>query len=391
MELSTCVNIIVENVRKEIMDYYPESIIDYVIFDYDDKSVVTGFVKGIVQIHFLEDFVVGPEYVDSYLLFPFESFKSHIPFCSAVAELRQNVAKYMDMIELKGYLLSKELVGESKVQDRMSEAMYYLSKLLDCDCEEIPLSRQNKNLANLFMYDYYENYGEVLDDIERYFNKTGRLPESNSYLYMLYDYMKWSGCLNPEETARFWKFRNIAIGKHIDGLLDKVESFCKLNDRWYEKGEGGDALFWLSTYNRRGMTSKEQLTRMNNLYTRYVKTQSAAETAVVTYLRSKGYIVRVQYEFRDCVYKVPLPFDVAFWVGGRLCLVECNGLQHYEPVEYFGGEKAFKERKLKDSIKRKYCKENNIPLLEIPYTVGMTEIPAKLDEFIDEVFKSELR
>ena len=72
-----------------------------------------------------------------------------------------------------------------------------------------------------------------------------------------------------------------------------------------------------------------------------------------------------QYVFSDCRYKKVLPFD--FYLLDYNVCVEYQGIQHYEPVEYFGGEKAFIKQQLKDQIKRDYCKDKNIKLIEIPY------------------------
>lgn len=72
-----------------------------------------------------------------------------------------------------------------------------------------------------------------------------------------------------------------------------------------------------------------------------------------------------QYNFVDCVYKNKLFFD--FYLPEYNICIEYNGVQHYESVEYFGGEEKFNIQQERDDIKREYCKENNIKLIEIPY------------------------
>jgi hypothetical protein len=47
--------------------------------------------------------------------------------------------------------------------------------------------------------------------------------------------------------------------------------------------------------------------------------------------------------------------------------IEYQGEQHYKAVEFFGGKDQFKTQQKLDKIKRDYCKNNNIKLLEIPY------------------------
>lgn len=76
-----------------------------------------------------------------------------------------------------------------------------------------------------------------------------------------------------------------------------------------------------------------------------------------------GYIY--QYKFDDCRDILPLPFD--FYLEDYNIAIEYQGGQHYKPVERFGGEEKFKLQQKHDNIKREYCKNNNIRLLEIPY------------------------
>lgn len=47
--------------------------------------------------------------------------------------------------------------------------------------------------------------------------------------------------------------------------------------------------------------------------------------------------------------------------------IEYDGLQHFEPRDFFGGEEGFKETLKRDKLKDEWFKENNIPLLRIPY------------------------
>ena len=70
-------------------------------------------------------------------------------------------------------------------------------------------------------------------------------------------------------------------------------------------------------------------------------------------------------KFSKCRYKYPLMFD--FYLPDNNICIEYDGKQHYEPVEYWGGEENFKEQKIKDNIKTDYCKNNNIELIRIRY------------------------
>lgn len=70
-----------------------------------------------------------------------------------------------------------------------------------------------------------------------------------------------------------------------------------------------------------------------------------------------------QKTFKNCFYKKKLPFD--FYIPSLNVCIEMQGIQHYKPVEVFGGELGFKETKIRDEIKRNFCKDNNIELILI--------------------------
>jgi hypothetical protein len=44
-----------------------------------------------------------------------------------------------------------------------------------------------------------------------------------------------------------------------------------------------------------------------------------------------------QYRFDECKNKNTLPFDFAIIKSNTYILLEAQGIQHYEPIEHFGG------------------------------------------------------
>lgn len=93
--------------------------------------------------------------------------------------------------------------------------------------------------------------------------------------------------------------------------------------------------------------------------------ETRGEKIIRRKLESNKINIISQYRFKDCKNKNPLPFD--FYLPDYDMCIEYHGRQHYEPVEFFGGKKNFNEQRKRDKIKERYCKENNIPLLVIPY------------------------
>lgn len=57
-----------------------------------------------------------------------------------------------------------------------------------------------------------------------------------------------------------------------------------------------------------------------------------------------------------------LPFD--FFLPEKNICIEYDGEQHYKDIF---GNKSHKQTKINDSIKNKFCSENSINLIRIPY------------------------
>ena len=95
------------------------------------------------------------------------------------------------------------------------------------------------------------------------------------------------------------------------------------------------------------------------------KSESIGERRVKHYLEEKNINFKQEKSFDDCRATNPLPFD--FYLPDYNICIEYQGQQHYKVIEYFGNKDGFKKRKINDNIKKQYCKENNITLIEIPY------------------------
>ena len=93
--------------------------------------------------------------------------------------------------------------------------------------------------------------------------------------------------------------------------------------------------------------------------------ESKAETTIKTFLINHDILFKQESGFDDCRDINRLPFD--FYLPELNVCIEFNGKQHYEIVEYFGGEKGFITRQRHDKIKDEYCRLNNIKLVVIPY------------------------
>lgn len=105
--------------------------------------------------------------------------------------------------------------------------------------------------------------------------------------------------------------------------------------------------------------------------------ESHGERSISQWLDDNNIEYESQYRFEDCRNKYPLPFD--FYLPQHNICIEYNGRQHYESIDFFGGEDAFKIRQQHDKIKKNYCQSNDIDLLCISY---QQDIEEKLNKFL---------
>ncbi len=118
----------------------------------------------------------------------------------------------------------------------------------------------------------------------------------------------------------------------------------------------------------------------NDIYRRGLRcsrceNSSLGESLVRNILKITKEYFEEQYSFDDCIDKSKLKFDFVVFNDDKTIkyLVEFNGIQHYEPVNFGGmsnkqAKENFDNQIRRDNIKREYCKKNNIPLYEIIYS-----------------------
>lgn len=97
---------------------------------------------------------------------------------------------------------------------------------------------------------------------------------------------------------------------------------------------------------------------------------STGEKVIRDFLMKRQIAFKEQFTFSDFRFPdtngVP-KYDFAIFSNGRLVLlIEYQGIQHYQQVEYF--KEKLEDIQKRDRIKRQYCQKNNISLEEIPYT-----------------------
>lgn len=94
--------------------------------------------------------------------------------------------------------------------------------------------------------------------------------------------------------------------------------------------------------------------------------QSHGEKIINSILKTYKISFKSPMLFSDLKDINQLHYD--FYIPKQHILIEYQGQQHYQAIQYFGGEEHFKHQVLHDELKRQYAKDNNYKLVEVPYT-----------------------
>lgn len=76
-------------------------------------------------------------------------------------------------------------------------------------------------------------------------------------------------------------------------------------------------------------------------------------------------------------------FDI--WLPEVAMAIEYNGLQHYEPLDYFGGQEGFEQTLARDADKRKKASENGTLLLELKEGFKWVDVIQAIQNRLEEV------
>lgn len=168
--------------------------------------------------------------------------------------------------------------------------------------------------------------------------------------------IKSCGCLSKECLSLGRKANDLTgkvFGKltAIKRIEDKVFSSDRIATQWLCECECGNEIKVLTSNLTTGNTQSCGLCGNNSHGN--IKIAKILDENNISYEREK--------RFNSCKDKTQLPFD--FYINNQY-LIEYDGKQHYRDNLLYSSEDIKKH----DEIKNKWCKENNIPLIRIPYT-----------------------
>lgn len=231
---------------------------------------------------------------------------------------------------------------------RQRTKKYYCHK-----CHDTPEWEKQKNNFLLWLQDHKEF--ELIDDLSKIHDsqshikckctKCGRIQNNKR----IYDYYKDKKCFCTSKSVL--KPKEILECELINNGYELLEEYINTDTPIKVRRISCGHEFF-------GRISK---IRKDKYYCPYCHIYKGEE-AIKNFLEL--YDIPYIYQYKILTYK---KCYIDFYLPDYNLFIEFNGKQHYEPINYFGGEKAFKEQTKRDEYVKKYCKQYKIKLLEISY------------------------
>jgi len=109
-------------------------------------------------------------------------------------------------------------------------------------------------------------------------------------------------------------------------------------------------------------------------------TISGGENLIETWLTDRNIHFIPQMKFDSCRNKNKLSFD--FFIPSHKILIEYDGEQHYNPIDFFGGIKQLTYIKMLDNIKNEWAKQNRYNLIRIKYDMKSKDVFTLLETLL---------
>lgn len=222
-------------------------------------------------------------------------------------------------------------------------------------CTKCYHDRRRSNLDEfvrkaLLKHDGRYTYGKVLYKQSR-IKVEITCPEHGGFMQTPYDHLKGSGCPICYQTRNRGNTKDfIEKAKRVHGdLYDYSKVSYTLN---HVKVTIGCKIH--------GDFEQQPATHLNGHGCRKCF-ESLGEKNLATFLDDKGITYVREFRFADSSYR----YD--FFLPDQNILIEFHGRQHYEPVDYWGGEEGFEKQQQRDLEKELLAVEKGVDLIVLNY------------------------
>lgn len=228
------------------------------------------------------------------------------------------------------------------------------------------------NLPNYLEFDYIYPNGKNGDIIKYIFEEYGETDIISG--------LTWHGKIDRKYIALFEMFYSantltISNDPSYQKMFDEhhIPTIIanKLNDLVYEK-----ANYFKSFREYQNLTltySKVQTKKRTEVYSQLIlqeRTSPKWKSEAQLFALVAGLYPDAIYQYRsDWLHMQSIDIYIpSIFIG-----IEYQGVQHYKPIEHFGGEEHFRHQQDNDRKKKELCSKNGVTLIEWPYTENISE------------------
>ena len=349
--------LIFESIKKE-----SEHILEVIAIGYSIDEQKPLYTETINDYGVERGYISLPEFIE-------ENTKSHN---NSIRNGNQ-IDFYASVNDQIAYLLLKEYLAKLKDKIQVVELNNHFH---DDPTQNIKISvlATDNDTRNLIHYLVSQRlllppavFGISFSDIAVHFYYSRAINESTSATRKLYfeDHLDlrpncdslmekiatYKGGLSTFESY-FWRFPSQVYHSDIYRYYDSSNGYH--NDKNWEYVKSHEYLL-RSKYNKYLLDMKE----MGLIPTRWVNELNL-------YFSIRSYFPDAIYQYR-CDWLGLQSLDI--FIPSKQVGIEYQGKQHYEAVDFFGGNQGLEDTKARDARKRQLCKENHVRLLTWDYNV----------------------
>lgn len=187
-------------------------------------------------------------------------------------------------------------------------------------------------------------------------------PKHGKHTMMLEALLRGCGCL---KCAIEYRANKLALSSDdVKKYIESINGNILLNPEDYKNNHTANLKIQCSCGNIFVTSFASYKDGTNTCYSCSCK-ESVGEKRIREFLESCSINFEQEKRFDDCRDIKPLPFD--FYLPNYNMIIEFDGQHHFEEIH---NRTDYEKTKRHDAIKNKYCEDNNINLLRIPYWDG---------------------
>lgn len=274
-----------------------------------------------------------------------------------------------------------------------------IGKKFDVACELAGKGRLHKILDNYYPNDDSENHLVIFDEfqkdeiallmcqLDRFFLTNENLLGESIYGVSFEDLL--ACCEAPRglgkvngQYLRGAKFIEPSYRYYIETIIEHLLKFHQVNSKreLYEKLVNRHSI--IKNHNERSLRVYSDIRHKKgfNVIKKQIKeieSQMVLEGKIKSRWKSEQDLFKlVKANFNEAVMHASpswlKPQSLDIYIEDKNLAFEYQGKQHYQPIDYFGGEEAFKKRLQLDQNKRNLCRENGVTLIEWRYDEAIT-------------------